>query len=137
MAEPASLTLPRDLIEPIINAHIQAALAEALGSKSDLLAKMAGQILNAPVTAGGNPCNSSSYEKAGTFIEVSLRLAMQKAFRELMEAELEKHKETLKAHLTAELKKANSPLTRALVEGMCKGVVTNGLRYNLTVTSPL
>lgn len=135
MAEPATLNLPKDLIEPIIHAHIQAALAEALGSKSDLLGKMAWQILNQTVNNSGNPVNASSYEKAGTFIEVNLRLAMQKAFRELLEAELEKHKETLKAHLTAELKKANSPLTKALVKGMCEGVVTSGLRYHLTVTS--
>ncbi len=39
MAEPATLNLPKDLIEPIIQSHIQAALAEALGSKSDLLAE--------------------------------------------------------------------------------------------------
>lgn len=135
MADEASLKLPKDLLEPIIQAHIQAALAEALGSKSDLLGKMAWQILNQTVNNSGNPVNPSSYEKAGTFIEVSLRLAMQKAFRELLEQELEKHKETLKVHLTSELKKANSPLTKALVKGMCEGVVTNGLRYHLTVTS--
>lgn len=134
MAEPATLNLPKDLIEPIIQAHIQAALAEALGEKSNLLGKMAWQILNQTVDTSGQPCNPTSYNKAGTFIEVTLRQSMQKAFRELLDAELVKHKETLKKHLETELKKSNSPLTKALLEGMCNSAVT-GLRYSLTVTA--
>lgn len=132
MAESATLALPKDLIEPIIQAHIQNALSEALGDKAGLLSKMAWQILNTKVNSSGNP-STSSYDQAGTFLEVNLRVAFQKMLQQCLEEELEKHKETLKKYLTAELKKDKSPLTKALVEGMCNGVVTSGLKYRLTV----
>ena len=133
----ASVQIPKDVLEPIIKAHMQAALAEALGDRGRLLDKMAWQILNAPVEANGAPHTNASYNRpAGTWLEVNLRLAFQKVMEEVVKEELEGHKDALRMHLRAEMKKANSPLVKALVEGMCNGVVTDGLRYRLTVLPP-
>lgn len=133
MAEQASLQLPKDLIEPIINAHIQAALAQAFGGQEKILQKIAQQLLNQPVDYQGKPTNSS-YEKKGTWIEVNLQLAFHQAMKDVIAAELEKHKEILKKAMSEQLKKTNSPLVKAMVEGMCNGAVTNGLKYHLQVT---
>lgn len=126
------MTIPKDIIEPIVKAHIQAALAEALGDKSHLLEQMATQVLSAKVDYKGNPPRYSS-DEAGTFIEVTLANELREAVRSVLREELGKHKERMRAAIVAELEKKNSPIVKAMVEGLLTGVVTNGLEYALTV----
>lgn len=127
-----SLTIPKDIIEPIVKAHMQAALAEALGDKSKLLEQMAAQVLNAKVDCNGRPPSYRS-DEAGTFIEVTLANELREAVRTVLREELDKHKERIRAAIVAELQKKNSPIVKAMVEGLLTGVVTNGLAYALTV----
>ena len=134
MAENATLALPKDLIEPIIQTHIQAALAEAF-DKNAIISKMAWQILNQKVDSTGKPADRE-YNVAGTFLEVSINKMMREAFTEMLAGEMEKHKETLKVYLAKEMGKSNSKLVKAIAEGLVEGLVTNGLRYHLTVDMP-
>lgn len=134
MAEPATLSLPKDLIEPIIQAHIQSALAEAF-NKEAIISKMAWQILNQKVDSGGKPVQSD-YQVAGTFLEVSINKMMREAFTETLAAEMEKHKATLKTYLVKEMSKTNSKLLKTMADGLVEGLVTDGLRYRLTVEIP-
>ena len=134
MAENATLALPKDLIEPIIQAHIQTALAEAF-DKEAIISKIAWQILNQKVNSDGKPADRE-YSVAGTFLEVSVNKMLREAFTQMLSEEMEKHKETLKTYLTKEMGKSNSKLVKAIAEGLVEGLVTNGLRYNLTVTTP-
>lgn len=132
MSQQPSLTIPKDLIEPIIKTHMQAALAEALGDKSKLLEKMAVQVLNAKVDYKGNVPRYSS-DEAGTFIDIVLKNELQDVVRAVLREELDKHKERVRAALVAELQKKNSPIVKAMVEGLLTGVITHGLSYSLTV----
>jgi|GEM_PF-7038979 len=136
MAENATLALPKDLIEPIIQTHIQNALAEAFNQKDAIISKMAWQILNQHIDSEGKPCDKGGYRDTGTFLESTINKMMREAFKECLAQEMEKHKETLRGYLTKEMAKSNSKLVKAIAEGLVEGLVTNGLKYSLTVEMP-
>lgn len=128
-----SLTIPKDLIDPIIQSHVAAAITEALGLKKQLLAEIAHRIINECVDSNGKP-STYSYDKGRRWIDWATQDAFRKALQAAIEEQVELHKETLKKALAAELKKVNSPLVKAMVEGMVKGALTHNLRYHLTIT---
>jgi len=128
-----SLTIPRDIIEPIIQSHVAAAITEALGLKKQLLSEIATRIINECVDSNGKP-SSYSYDKGRRWIDWATQDAFRKAMQSAIEEQVELHKETLKKALVAELKKVNSPLVKAMVEGMVTGALTTNLCYNLTIS---
>lgn len=127
-----SLTIPRDLIDPIIQSHVAAAITEALGLQKNLLQQIAHKIINECVDTQGKP-STYSYDKQRRWIDWATQDAFRRAFQAAIEEQVELHKKTLEKALAAELKKVNSPLVKSMVEGMVKGALTTNLRYHLTI----
>lgn len=120
MAEGASLTLPKDLIEATINQHVQAAVAAALADKAQILQMAVGRVLTEKVDTDLKPC---SYGSAKPFIEMAVQKSIRDAVQTVLNEELAKHHEAIKAELARQIGAKNSPLLKLMVESMASGMV--------------
>lgn len=133
MAENPTLQIPRDVIEPIIQAHVSAAITQALGER-DLLVKTAlDRVIMRPVTENGNAPQYSS-DKTKPWLEWAVGALIQKAILSALQEELDKHKDQLRDMVIKELQKKNSPLLKQMAEAMVGGFANQEtLKYRLTV----
>lgn len=120
MAEGASLTLPKDLIEATINQHVQAAVCAALADKSTILQMAVGRVLTEKVDDRLQP---SSYSNSKPFIEMAVQQSIRDSVQKVLNEELAKHHEAIKAELARQVSAKNSPLLKLMVESMATGMV--------------
>ena len=132
MNETASVNIPRDVIQPIVQAHIQAAIVSALGDGSALITAAVKKVLDTKVDPQtGQP---STYSNAKPFIEWIMQDCVMKAAKGVILEELPKHKEAIRASIAREMQKKNSPLLRQFVDGMMGSVASaDRLRYRVSV----
>ena len=120
MAENPTFQIPKEVIEPIIQAHVTTAVASALGGQSRLIEQAITAVMTQKVDSNGN---RSNYNSDVQWLQWAMQEAVKKAVRAALESELAKQEELIRAHITSELKKSKSPLVKQLVEGMTKGVL--------------
>lgn len=120
MAEQATLQLPKDLIEAAINQNVQAAVCAALADKSQILQMAVGQVLTGKVDSEGKPC---TYSSAQPFIQWAVHASIKKAVQSVLEVELAKHHDAIRAEIARQITAKNSPLLKQLVEAMATGMV--------------
>lgn len=133
MAEP-TFQIPKDIIEPIIQAHVSAAVTEALSDKGAVIEKAVSMVLNRKVDRDGTPSNSSYAET--TWIQWAMQNAVRKAVLAAIEEQVSFHKEALKKAIAEELGlgKKHSPLAKSLISGMVAALThPDLLRYRIKV----
>jgi hypothetical protein len=134
MAEP-TFQIPKDVIEPIITAHIAAAVSAALAGRERIVEMTVSQLLNMKVDSEGKP---SSYDRGQTFIQWVMNDTLRKAVRDIMTEELKKHEAIIRAELASQLTAKKSPLLKQLIEQLTTGLVTaasSTYRLNVSVES--
>ena len=126
-----TLQIPKDIIEPIIQAEITKAIIEAMGPKQAVMQHAIASILNVKVDGEGKPASYGGAPWIDWVIGKEIRASATAAIVE----HLATHGETIKKQLTAELAKKNSPMVKQLIEGMV-GAMTHpdALRWRLNVT---
>lgn len=132
MADP-TFQIPRDVIEPIIVAHVQTAIVAALGGSAALVETAINEILTKKVDSDGK-INSYDRNNTYTFIQLQLVKSVQAAVTDVLNEELKKHQDAIRTHITKELAKKNSPLIKQLVEGMTKAFTADSLHYRIEVS---
>lgn len=133
MSNSPTLQIPKDVIEPIIQANITAAIAQALsgGQSAQLISNTITQILRMTVDSEGKP---SSYSGSKPWIDWAIGSAVRSAALAAINEQVELLKDRMKAHIAAELTKKNSPLHKQLAEGLVNGVFsTESLKWRLTI----
>lgn len=133
MADQATLQIPQDVLKPIIEARVTEALAGALGPHSKVLEKVVAAVLSVRVNERGEK-DTYGRSNSPTFLEWLLEDALKKCVRTVLEDEVMKHKEMIKAALTNEFKKKNSPIVKQLIESMAGAITGDSLKYRLNVT---
>lgn len=134
MADDPTFKIPRDVIQPIIEAKVSAALVEALGNQQWLVQNCIAKVLDEKVNDSGQKCDNYYADRAPTFLQWALRSCIQAQIKKALEAQVAAHGELLQAALKAEFTKKNSPLVRQLIEGMTTGF-TKSLSYRIEVSS--
>lgn len=131
MSSSPTIAIPRDIIEPIIQAEITKSIIEAMGPKQAVMQQAIAAILNLSVDSDGKPSSYNGRPWIDWIIGKEIRAAAQAAIVE----HLATHADVIKKQLSTELAKKNSPLVRQLVEGMV-GAMTHpdALRWRLNVT---
>lgn len=126
-----TLQIPKDIIEPIIQAEITKAIIEAMGPKQAVMQHAIASILNLSVDSEGRPTTYQGKPWIDWIIGKEIRAAATTAIVE----HLAMHGETIKRQLAVELAKKNSPMVKQLIEGMV-GAMTHpdALRWRLNVT---
>lgn len=118
MSQP-TIAIPKDIIEPIIQAQITAAVAQALGPHTFILRDAITGILATKVDSDGKP---STYGNSKPWIDWAVGDAIRKAALEAITQEVEKLNGAIKKQLVTELSRKNSPMVKQIAEGLANGV---------------
>lgn len=131
----ATVQIPQDIIEPIIQARVQAAVIAALdeGGAQKLIERAVSAVLTEKVGIDGKkPSYASSSDVP--WLNWLMQDCLKRTVRKIIEDEIPKHEEAIRAYLVKELQRKNSPLLKQFVEGLI-GKLTDpyNFKYNLTV----
>jgi hypothetical protein len=119
--ETATMQLPMDLIKPAIEAKVNAAVIEALGSMDHLIIRVVEQIMTQKVNHEGKHESYDSYNKVPWLtwaVEDATKTAIKKAIQEHISTNSDK----IKAAIDTEMRKSKSPLVQSLVTAMAEGI---------------
>lgn len=134
MNEQPTIAIPRDVIEPIIQARVTAAVTEALGGYGRLVETAIAQVINMQVDASGN---HSNYSTNVTWLTWAMRDCVKKAASEAIQSyfkEHAEHAEIIKKQIATELSKKNSPLVKQLINALIATTVNEDtIRYKVNV----
>jgi hypothetical protein len=127
--------IPREVIQPIIEAKVSSALIEALGNQDWLVRNCISKVLDQKVKDDGSAQTDSYYQdKSPTFLQWALTSCLKAKIKQVIQEEVEKHRETIAEGLRKELAKKTSPLVKQLIEGMTGAIITaSKAQYQLTV----
>ncbi len=121
MADKATIDIPKDVLEPIINAHITKALTEVFGDRGRILDEVVKRVLTAKVDDRGEPDRYNS-DRALTTVQFMAHKAVKEAALEAVKEALAQHKDVLKAVIVRELSNSKSKLLKSLAESLVDGV---------------
>lgn len=125
--------IPRDVIEPIIQAHVASAVVAALGGGTQMIEAAVARVMNETVDGDGRP-TTSGYQTSPWILH-TMRKMLREAIVAAVTEEMPKHKDAIRKLIERDLRKANSPLLRQFVEGMAAAVVSpDTLKYRLHVS---
>lgn len=128
----STIEIPNEVILPIVEAKVAAAVTEALGGYDRLIEVAVSQVLNQKVGDDGRP---STYSNAVPWFKYVMRDCVQKSARAAIEDYFKDHGELIKKAITTELNKKNSPLVKQLVSTLIGSVVNaDSLRYRMNVS---
>lgn len=130
----ATMNLPMDLIAPAIEAHLNAAVVEALKGSDALIVKLVQEILQVKVNSEGKVSGSTHYDKT-PWITWAVHDIVRAQVKESISIHLASYKEKIAKAIDAEMKRSNSRLVRSFVEcsteGLAKALSDN---YRMKVT---
>lgn len=130
--ENSTLQIPNDVIKPIIEAKVAAAVVEALGGYKPMVEIAVAQVLNQKVGDDGKPSN---YSNAVPFFKWAMDDCIKRAARAAIEEYFRQHEDLIKQALASELSKKNSPLVKQMIAALTGTVLNaNELRYRMNVT---
>lgn len=138
MADNISLEISKEIVTPIVEAKIKAAITAALGSKEEVIATLADKILFQKVTSSGTVSNYSSDNKYN-WIDVVFTNQIKKVIEEELKSKVNESAEAIKAALVKHLKTAKgaNAVATALLAGL-SDTFTNSWRSKLDITiSPM
>jgi polyribonucleotide nucleotidyltransferase len=129
-----TLNVDEGLVQPIIEAEIQAAIVRQLESAQNLIPKLVQAALNQKVNAEGK-VTSSSYDSKYSYIEVLCNQAIQKAAQEGMKKYIEDSLPIIQAEVEKQIRSQTRNIAKTFVEGLAESIKTEW-RFSVTVKLP-
>lgn len=119
MAGDVSITVSQEIVAPILEAKIKAAIAHAMGGEEELLNKVLNTILFQKVTSDGKLSQYSSDNKYNWF-DVIITKTIQEQVKEAVIEEVKLQSDVIKDFVKGQLKtaKGSSAVAEALVDAM-------------------
>ena len=131
MADP-TFQIPREVIEPIVQAQVSAAVIAALGSQADLIASAVGRVLNQKVDSEGK---SGGYGADTSWVQWMMNNCLRKACQKAIEEAMTVHQEKVRAAIVSQLTGARSKLLNELATSMVRGAsAAVNSKWNFHVT---
>lgn len=132
MGEP-TFQIPREIIEPIIQAHVATAVTAALSGREAIIEKAVAAVLGAKVDDRGQP---DRYDSRGalTWVQWAMQDAVKLATKDALEKAVKGHEEKIREELAHQMTRRNSPLLKSLVAAMVGNLSNANLRYDVTVS---
>ncbi len=129
MNDNVEIKVSEQLIMPVIQARINAAIVDAIGDKEALIAKMVELAMQQKVDYEGNKGKYSSDNKYD-MVEMLTKKAIRDAVQEALVEWVAQNKQIVKDQLIKQLNKKPSMLVKAVFQGMVKSFSDT---YRLTV----
>ncbi len=128
--ENVSLTISKEIVTPIVQAKINAAVLEALGGGAELIDKVLNTIMNQKVDSTGR-VNQYNSENTKTWLDVvitnQIKKAVEDSTREFLNSREKEIKDAIIKHLSN--KKGIERFAESLIEGSAK----MSTRYNTDI----
>lgn len=118
MAETASINMPDNLIKPIIEAEIKAAIIRQLGNSEALIGEVVKRALNMKVDRDGKECSYGDFN----LLEMLLQRTIRNVAKEAMEEWVKEKHPQIKKQLADELSKRKTGLASLLVDGLANAI---------------
>ena len=115
----ATMQLPMDLIAPAIQAHVNAAVVEALKGSDSLITQLVTEIMTKKVDSDGK---TGGYRCDTPWITWAVQNIVRDAVKDSIKAHLSTQTERIRKAIDAEMKKSNSKLVQSLITGMAAGM---------------
>jgi hypothetical protein len=114
-----NVSIGQDLIKPIIEAKVQAAITQAVESEKDLVTKFIARSLEVRVDKNGKR-NRYEYENKYTMLEYMCYETLKDCAREAIKSWVEDNKSEVRKALTAQLKttRTTTALAKSIIDGM-------------------
>jgi len=123
--EDASLKIPRDIIDAVVEKQVTLAISESLHGYPEILDKLVKQTLFMRVDDQGRP---SLYSHNKTFVEWLINQTFRDMIIRVLKEELEKHSDAIREHIASELGRKNSKMLKQLSDAIVNGV-TEASKY--------
>jgi hypothetical protein len=114
MADTASIQLPENLVKPIVEAEIKAALIRQLSGQDALIREIVTRALTIKVDRDGKECGYGDTPLLNYLLHQSIRKMAKEAIEEWLAEKLP----TIKGQLAAELAKRKGGLSQLIVAGL-------------------
>lgn len=118
MPEP-TFQIPKEIITPIIQAHINDAVIKALDGPSNIVTTAILSVINMKVDSEGKP---SHYSDGRPWIDWCIGRAIRDAAQSAVQKVVGEHRTVIEEALILQLQKKNSPLVKQMVETMATGL---------------
>lgn len=126
-----NIQIGKDLIAPLVESKIKAAMVEALGSSGDLIETVVHKILYDKVNEKGGHSSYSSENKFN-YIDVVLRQTVTTTLREAIKEWIEENQKTIRDSLRQQLEKKSTrdAMAKAMLSGFV-GATKNSWAFNV------
>lgn len=126
MAETASVNIPTDLIKPVIEAEVQAAIIRGLGHSDQLIRNMVTHILERKVDENGKDCHYSREN----LLDVLAKKAIKDAVKLMVDEWVKSQMPFIQKQLETELSKKKNGLAALMTQGLADAL-KSGWRFQV------
>lgn len=127
-----TLNVDNDLVKPVIEAEIQAAVVRELGQMQDLFPQMVKAVITTKVDRDGKP---SSYSGNKTYLEWAFQKSMHIAIQRAITEWIDGNQDELQKELSKQIMASKSEFAQSVLSALV-GAVANQWRFNVEVTLP-
>lgn len=127
--ENPTFTIPRDVIDPIIQAQVGKAISEALGGREALIDKAIYHVLTQKVDEKGNRDNYNS-SHSHTWLQWVMGECIRGAAKQAVMEVMTKHKEAISKALVEQLRNSRAPLAKQFAESLLTGLAGDAQRLD-------
>ena len=120
MSEQSTFQIPKDVIEPILQAQVTAAVLASLGDRGAIIEKAVAAILNQKVDHDGKVSHYSS-DRSPSWAQWMMGECIKKACKEAIEKAMESHEKTIRDEIIRQLTSKNSAALKSLAASMTTG----------------
>lgn len=121
MKSGVNVEVGEELVRPIIEAEIQTAIFNQLGSKSELLGTVISRLLSQRVDKNGKPA-SRSYDEEGTLIEFLSKKAIVDCATSAVNSWVESKKSEIQEEIEKQMSKKQKTISKLLVDGFAESL---------------
>lgn len=117
----ATVTIPTDVIDPIVRQQVCAGIVASLGKPEVLIATVVEQALKQKVDRNGNIDRQSHYN-THDMIEVLSKNAIHAVAKEAIGEWINAQRSTIQAQVQKALSRKSSSFAKTLLDGVCRAI---------------
>lgn len=126
-----SLNIDDNLVRPVVEKEIEAAIVRELEKSDQLIPKLIRSVLYQKVDYEGRPSNYSS-DKNRTYLDYTFEQAIKSATKAAINTWVENYKDEFESLLEKEIRSPKSGLSKSILEAFTK-TVTDHWRFTVNV----
>lgn len=130
-----NVTIGKDLINPILETKVNAAIVEAMGDPAIFVAKMVDVVFKQKVNSKGVRNLQSNYENRYDLLDVLCQKTISAAVESALRKFMDENVKLVEDNIVQQLRKSPRKLAKQLVAGMCETTASQ-IRLKIDIEMP-